>query len=104
MKIEYIKINLLIEEEKIPPNGGGVNDVPRRCPHRCPLPSIPPSPHVLSPHPSIPTIPTSCCFHSVATWRWWRLMGCVRRVGSVVTWHRRWASFGASLAAGDVAS
>ena len=31
-------------------------------------------------------------------------MGCVRRVGGVVTWRRRWASFGASLAAGDVAS
>jgi len=28
----------------------GDNDVPRHCP----LPSIPPSPHVLSPHPSFP--------------------------------------------------
>ena len=52
-------------------------------------PSLSPALHPpLSPHPSIPTIPTSCCFHSVATWRWWRSMGCVRRVGSVVTWHR----------------
>ena len=79
-------------------NSGGQRRTPS-LPRCCPLPSIPPSPHVLSPHPSFPTIPTSCCFHSVATWRWWRSMGCVRRVGGLVTWRRRWAS----LAAGDVA-
>ena len=106
-------------------NSGGQ----RRCTSLPPLlsPALHPP---LSPHPSIPTIPTSCCFHSVATWRWWRSMGCVRRVGSVVTWRRsgrRWrpvtwrrqvsslalslVSLGASdvaslasLGAGDVAS
>ena len=64
----------------------------------------PPSLHILSPPPSFPTIPTSCCFHSVATWRQWPLDGvrsaCGRRgdvassLGVVwgiveVTW-RRW--------------
>ena len=75
----------------------GDNDIPR-C---CPLPSIPPGvdkssggrqrlacrrpfppPLAFSPRLSFPTIPTSCCFHSVAMWRWWRSMG------GVVMWRR----------------
>jgi hypothetical protein len=41
----------------------------------------PPSLHILSPPPSFPTIPTSCCFHSVATWVRWPLDGVCSACG-----------------------
>ena len=48
----------------------------------------PPSLHILSPPPSFPTIPTSCCFHSVVTWQWWPL----NRVCLACGWHGDMAS------------
>ena len=52
----------------------GDNDVPGHCP-------CPPSLHILSPPPSFPTIPTSCCFHSVAMWQQWPLDGVCSACG-----------------------
>ena len=70
-------------------------------PPLCPPPAF--YPHSHPPHPSFPTIPTSCCFHSVVTWRWWRSMwGAFDIWVVVVMWHRRWVSL-ASSAAGDMA-
>jgi len=57
-----------------------------------------PSPRVLSPRPSFPTIPTSSRFHSVVTWRWWCSIWAASLSLAVMTWRRSRASF-----SGDVA-
>ena len=68
-----------------------------------PPPAFYPHSHSHPPRPSFPTIPTSCCFHSVVTWQWWHSMwGAFDVWAVVVTWRRRWVSL-ASSAAGDLA-
>ena len=82
----------------------GNDDARHRSPSSSsPFPAFYPHSHSHPPRPSFPTIPTSCCFHSVVTWRWWRSMwGAFNVWAVVVMWRCRWVLL-ASSAAGDMA-